>query len=236
MRHRSWIESIGVSDCTPSSVSIQRRDKLSTIWISCPRSDRCRQVGTANKSVAAQNRDAHGALLEAYDPGSYGMSVTLHDVRVGWAATRPQDVGSSPPEQRHRAGAAGSLADSGPSSKGAAIVTRSAPAPPPAVPRNPHADQCPHPEAKRKPRHQPPSSRQRRIRRRTSDMPWVGGIDDPRPRLACQVVSKNAHDRLFPCLATIATSPSMAKESGEKMNESIIPAICAKFPCGNASK
>jgi len=26
MRVRSWIESIGVSDCTPSSVSIQRRE------------------------------------------------------------------------------------------------------------------------------------------------------------------------------------------------------------------
>ena len=49
MRVRSWIESIGVSDCTPSSVSIQRRERLSTMWTSWPWSLRCSAVGQPQK-------------------------------------------------------------------------------------------------------------------------------------------------------------------------------------------
>ena len=49
MRVRSWIESIGVSDWTPSSVSIQRRLRLSMMWTSWPRAHRCSAVGHPTK-------------------------------------------------------------------------------------------------------------------------------------------------------------------------------------------
>ncbi len=59
MRQRSWIESIGVRDCTPSSVSIQRRDRLSTIWTSWPWSRQVQRRGPADKAVAAEDRYLH---------------------------------------------------------------------------------------------------------------------------------------------------------------------------------
>ena len=68
MRVRSWIESIGVSDCTPSSVSIQRRLRLSRMWTSWPRSERCSAVGQPHEAVAAENRDLHGPAPSACLP------------------------------------------------------------------------------------------------------------------------------------------------------------------------
>ena len=59
MRVRSWIESIGVSDCTPSSVSIQRRDEIVENVDLVAVVGEVQRGRPADETVTAENRDLH---------------------------------------------------------------------------------------------------------------------------------------------------------------------------------
>ena len=61
MRVRSWIESIGVSDCTPSSVSIQRRREVVEDVDLVALVGEVQRRRPAAEAVSAENRDLHGA-------------------------------------------------------------------------------------------------------------------------------------------------------------------------------
>ena len=60
MRVRSWIESIGVSDWTPSSVSIQRRREVVDDVDLVALVAEVQRRGPAAEAVSAEYRDLHG--------------------------------------------------------------------------------------------------------------------------------------------------------------------------------
>ena len=62
MRVRSWIESIGVSDWTPSSVSIQRRREVVEDVDLVAAVGEVERRGPAAEPVAAEYRDLHGVV------------------------------------------------------------------------------------------------------------------------------------------------------------------------------